>query len=61
MTDYVELYAKKLRKDNTIFAEQKRFIEAQLQGSASLFRKMCRGRDFKACAREYLRGVGLLK
>ncbi len=61
MTDYVKLYAEKLKKDNTLFKEQKMLIEAQLQGSSSLFHEICKGKDFKKCAREYLRSIGLLK
>ena len=57
--DYVELYAKKLREDNSLFQQQRILIEAQLQGSSSLFKKMFSG-NFKAKARKYLRGIGLI-
>ena len=59
--DYVELYAEKLKKDNSLFKQQKKLIESQLHSSSSLFKKMFAGRDFKVCARKYLRGIGLLK
>ncbi len=59
--DYVELYAEKLREDNSLFIQQKRLIEAQMHGSSSLFKKMYGGADFKQNARKYLRGVGLLR
>ena len=36
--DYVELYAKKLLADHTLFAQKKRLIESQLQGSSYLFK-----------------------
>lgn len=57
--DYVELYAKKLLADNSLFDQQKKLIESQLQGSSSLFRKMF-ANDFKQNARGYLKKVGLL-
>lgn len=57
--DYVQLYAEKMRKDNTLFKQQKKLIEAQLRGSSSLFRKMF-SENFEVQAREYLRKVGLL-
>ncbi|MDP3733759.1 MAG: hypothetical protein Q8R37_00890 [Nanoarchaeota archaeon] len=57
--DYVELYAQKVREDSSLFTQQKRLIEAQLQGSSSLFKKMFSG-DFKVKARNYLRGRGLI-
>jgi len=59
--DYVELYAKKLKNDNSLFKQQKILIESQLKGSSSLFRNMFKGKDFKECARKYLKSVGLIK
>ena len=58
--DYVELYAEKLKKDNRLFAQQKKLIESQLKGSSSLF-KNAFGKDFKEGARKYLRSVGILR
>ena len=58
--DYVTLYAKKLRGNNEIFAQQKLLIESQLHSSASLFAKMFGRRSFKTKARAYLRQVGIL-
>ncbi len=53
--DYVELYAKMLREDNSLFKQQKKLIESQLKSSSSLFRKMFGKKDFKRNAREYLK------
>ena len=58
--DYVEMYARRLKNDNSIFAQQKKLIESQLQGSSSLFSKAFSGGDFRKAARKYLTGVGLL-
>lgn len=58
--DYVELYARKLRNDNSLFAQQRTLIESQLQGSASIFRSMFQGTDFRKKAREYLKATGVL-
>jgi len=57
--DYVELYAKKLKKDNSLFKQQKMLIESQLKGSSSLFKNMFGKTDFKKKAREYIRKVSL--
>ncbi len=35
--DYVEIYAQKLREDNTLFVQQKMLIESQMKSSSSLF------------------------
>lgn len=59
---YVELYAKALRKDNSLFKQQKMLIESQLQSSRDTFRNMFgTGEEFKRNARKYLRGIGLIK
>ncbi|MFH0875316.1 MAG: hypothetical protein V1859_05235 [archaeon] len=59
--DYVVLYAEALKKDNSIFAQQKMLIDSQIKGSQDLFRKKCgTGAKFKANARKYLRGIGLI-
>tara|TARA_Y100000031_G_C7982378_1_gene275380 strand:+ start:397 stop:585 length:189 start_codon:yes stop_codon:yes gene_type:complete len=58
--DYVELYAKKLKEDPSLFEQQKMLIDSQITGSRSLFENMFKGEDFKEKAREYLRGIGLL-
>ncbi len=57
--DYVELYARRMKEDNSLFKQQKMLIESQLQASSSLFRKMFSG-DFKTKARKYLREIGLI-
>lgn len=59
--DYIEFYASKLKKDNSLFKQQKMLIESQLQSSSLLFKKMFgTQKNFKDNAREYLRGVGLI-
>jgi len=60
--DYVVLYANKLKKDNSIFKQQKLLIESQLSSSRSLFQNTFgKGENFKRKAREYLRKIGLIK
>lgn len=58
--DYVILYAEKLKKNNKFFNQQKELIESQIEASSSLF-KNAFGQDFKANARKYLRGIGLIE
>ena len=58
--DYVELYAEKLKSDNSLFAQQKKLIESQLHGSSSLFGNMLTEGNFKTNARKYLKGIGLI-
>ena len=58
--DYVELYAEKLKKDNSLFVQQKKLIEAQLKSSSDLTRKRF-SKDFKVNVRKYLRAIELLK
>lgn len=57
--DYVEIYARKLKEDNSYFEQQKMLIESQMRSSSSLFKKMF-GSEFKTKARAYLKGVGLI-
>lgn len=57
--DYVELYARKIRDDNSLFKQQRKLIESQFKGSSSLFRNMF-SEDFKSGARRYLKERGLL-
>ncbi len=52
--DYVKLFAEKLKNDNRLFVEQKKFIESQIKMSSSLFQKMF-AEDFKTNARKYFR------
>ena len=60
--DYVELFAEKLRDDNSLFTQQKMLIESQLQGSRSLFKNTFgTGTEFKEKSREYLKKIGLIK
>ena len=58
--DYVALYAEKLKRDNSLFVQQKMLIESQLKGSSELTKKRF-GDNFKENVRKYLRAVGLLK
>ena len=57
--DFVELYANKLKKDNSLFSQQKMLIESQIKSSRSFFNNF--GKEFKKKAREYLRKRGLIK
>ena len=53
---YVELYAKKMKVDNSYFKQQKILIESQIKASSIIFRnKFGRGEMFKNNARKYLR------
>ena len=58
--DYVILYANQLKKDESLFEQQKKLIESQFKSSSSLFRNSF-GKDFKTNARKYLKGIGLIK
>lgn len=58
--DYIEFYANKLKKDSSLFNQQKTLIESQLHSSSALFKKMF-GSQFKNNAREYLKGMGLIR
>ena len=55
--DYVELYAERLKEDNSLFKQQKKLIESQLRGSSSLFRNMFGQTHFKENARKYLKSI----
>jgi len=58
--DYVEFYAEQLKKDNSIFKQQKKLIESQLHSSSDIFKKMFgTKKTFKLNARNYLRKIGL--
>ena len=59
--DYVKLYSKKMKTDNRLFNQQKKLIEAQLNASSSLFKKMFNNKNFKSNARSYLKNIGLLE
>ncbi len=59
--DYVEWYALELKKNPELFKQQKMLVESQYKASRSLFRNMFKGEDYNQKAREYLRGIGLLK
>ncbi len=57
--DYVELFANKLKNDNSIFEQQKKLIESQMHSSFDLFKKKF-GADFEKNARKYLKEIGLI-
>lgn len=59
--DYIELYANKLKKNNSLFKQQKMLIESQLHGSSDLFKKMFgTQKSFKINARKHLKSIGLI-
>ena len=59
--DYVELYANKLKKDNSFFKQQKILIEAQLHGSSDIFKNMFGTQNsFKTNARKHLKRIGII-
>ena len=59
--DYIEIYANELKRDNSIFKQQKMLIESQLHGSSELFRKMFGTQNsFKTNARKHLKRIGLI-
>lgn len=59
--DYIELYANKLKKDNSLFKQQKMLIESQLHSSSDLFKKMFGAQNnFKINARKHLKSIGLI-
>lgn len=57
--DYVELYAEELKKNNSLFSQQKKLIESQLSASSLLFKNMFT-ENFKINAREYLKKIRLI-
>ncbi len=59
--DYIILYSERLKKDNSLFKQQKMIIESQMKASSSLFRKMFRDKNFRTEARKYLRAVTIIK
>lgn len=59
--DYITLYAKALKKDNSLFNQQKKLIYSQMKISREIFAKRFGKKNFKENARKYLRGVGILK
>ena len=59
--DYIEFYANKLKKDNSLFKQQKILIESQLRSSSDLFKNMFGTQnDFKINARKHLKSIGLI-
>ena len=58
--DYVILYANELKKNNSLFKQQKMLIESQLRANREIFRKRFgKGNVFKINAREYLRKLDM--
>lgn len=59
--DYIELYANKLKKDNSLFKQHKMIIESQIHSSSMLFRRRFgTGKSFKINARNYLKQIHLI-
>ena len=59
--EYVEIYAKALKKNPENFKQQKMLIESQLNTSRQIFRKRFgTGETFRMNARKYLKNVGRL-
>lgn len=58
--DYIVLYAETLKKDNSLFKQQKSLIESQLNANHSLSKNMFSQENFKKEAREYLKRLGLI-
>ncbi len=58
--EYVELFARAIRTDNSLFKQQKMLIESQLHSSTSFFRNNFDYGSFEKEAREYLMKIGLL-
>lgn len=56
--DYVTFYAEILKKDNSLFVQQKRLIESQLSSSSSIFKNMFgKEKDFQINARKYIKKI----
>lgn len=59
--DYIEMYANRLKEDNSLFRQHKKLIESQIHSSSVLFKNMFgKGQDFKTNARIYLKGIDLI-
>jgi hypothetical protein len=59
-SDYIELYANKLKEDNRIFNQQKILIESQMHSSKAIFKNKFGTKNFKENARKYLKEIGLI-
>ena len=59
--DYVELFANKMKEDNSLFKQQKALIESQFIASRSLFRNAFGQKEYKKNARKYLKQRGLIE
>ncbi|MBS1266505.1 MAG: hypothetical protein MAG795_00472 [Candidatus Woesearchaeota archaeon] len=53
--NYVKFYAKQLKKDNSIFKQQKLLIESQIKSSRQIFSHFGKGATFRKNARKYLK------
>lgn len=58
-SDYIKYYSKEMITNPELFRQQKRFIEAQMEISKSVFSNW-KGKEFKKKCREYLRGRELI-
>lgn len=57
--DYIIYYSKRLKKDNSLFEQQRKFLNSQIIASRSLFANW-KGIEFKKNARRYLRARKLI-
>jgi len=57
--DYVRFYSAQLRENPKLFEQHKKFLEAQLIASQSLFSNW-KGKQFKEKCRTYLKERGLI-
>jgi hypothetical protein len=59
--DYIDLYAEKLKCDNSVFNQHKKLIESQMKSSSEIFKnRFGKGAAFKKNARIYLRSIKLI-
>ena len=59
---FVELWAKKLKEDSSLFKVHKEFIESQMRINSLLLRSVFgEGEEYKKNVREFLRKFGAIK
>jgi len=58
--EYVELYAEKMKRDNSLFKQQKMLTESQMNASRSLFKARFSDKSFEKEARNYLKKIGMI-
>ncbi|MFW5846928.1 MAG: hypothetical protein ACOCUU_02090 [Nanoarchaeota archaeon] len=57
--DFVIFYSERLKKDASLFEQQRKFLNSQICASRSLFANW-KGKEFKKNARIYLKERGLI-